>query len=196
MRTATPEDVLRFWFEETPSKNHFVSSTAFDAKVRRRFARTIEVEARAFNDTGHSWLDEASSALALIVLFDQLTRNVWRGSGKAFAFDHLARAAARSMIDNGFDEEIADDRRSFVYMPFMHSEDMADQDLCMELMTTRLPEGRNSGEHARKHRDVIARFGRFPYRNDALGRTMTHEERKYLAEGGYAPGSNNSAKSS
>jgi len=196
MSKVTPSDVLRFWFEETPTKNHFVSSAAFDAKVRRRFAKAIEVEARAFTDRGHPWLDEASSALALIVLFDQFTRNVWRGSGKAFAFDHHARAAARSMIENGFDTEIPDDRRSFVYMPFMHSEDLADQNYCIELAQTRLPEGNNTVTYAIKHRDIIAEFGRFPYRNDALGRTMTPAERKYLSSGGFAPGSNRPAKSS
>ena len=183
----TPQDILHFWFEETPRKLHFVSTPAFDA---------IETQARLFKGGEHPWFDEAGSALALILLFDQFTRNVWRGSGKAFAFDPLARQTARVMIDNGFDVEIADDRRSFVYMPFMHSEDMADQDLCVQLMTERLPKGRNSAEHAIKHREVIARFGRFPYRNDALGRKSTVEERKYLGGGGYAPGSKSPAKSS
>jgi uncharacterized protein (DUF924 family) len=142
----------------------------------------------------HPWLETADGGLALLVLFDQFTRNVWRGSNKAFAFDALARTIARAMIDRGLDRDVPDDRRSFVYMPFMHSEDLADQDLAIELFSTRMPEGNNNLHHARQHRDVIEKFGRFPYRNAALGRESTPEEIAYLEGGGYAPGSKRPAE--
>lgn len=196
MTSRSPDFILHFWFEDTPRKLHFVSTPAFDAKVRRLFAREIERQARRFGPDGHPWLEDADSALALIVLFDQFTRNVWRGSGKAFAFDPLARQAAEAMIDRGFDWAVADDRRAFVYMPFMHSEAIADQDRCVALCEERLPAGSNTVDHARQHRDLIARFGRFPYRNDALRRPSTPQERDYLRSGGYTPGSKSPAKSS
>lgn len=196
MIEITPDKILNFWFEDTPRKNHFVSTPAFDAKVRRLFAAAIEREAQRYGEDGHPWLDKADDALALIVLFDQFTRNVWRGSGKAFAFDPLARKTADAMVEAGFDWAVPDDRRAFVYMPFMHSEKLADQDRCIALCAERLPEGNNTVEHARKHRAVIAQFGRFPYRNDALGRPSTSAERNYLRSGGYAPGSKGPANSS
>lgn len=163
--------------------------------MRRRFGAAIEREARRYRAGGHPWCDNAEGGLALVILFDQLPRNVWRGSGKAFAFDPLARGIAGEMIARGFDWAVPEDRRAFVYMPFMHSESLADQDRCVDLAATRLA-GTSTLYHARKHREVIARFGRFPYRNAALGRTSTAEEIAYLEGGGYAPGRIDSAKSS
>ncbi|WP_420434030.1 DUF924 family protein [Hyphobacterium sp.] len=191
---TTPDDILRFWFEETEPKLHFVSTPEFDARIRRRFGQVIENEARRMEDGDHPWRETADGGLALLILFDQFTRNVWRGSGKAFAFDALARQIARAMIDNGQDLEVPEHRRSFVYMPFMHSEESADQDFAIELFSSRMPDGNNNLHHARLHRDVIAKFGRFPYRNDALGRQSTPEEEAYLAGGGYAPGSKSPAE--
>lgn len=190
-----PQDILDFWFDEAGPAKWYAVSAAFDATVRRRFGRTIEREAARFDAGRHPWLDSADGALALILLFDQLPRNVWRGSGKAFEFDPLALEIAERMIVRGFDWAVPEARRAFVYMPFMHSEALADQDRCIELAAERL-EGGSTLHHARKHREVIERFGRFPYRNDALGRTSTPEESAYLESGGYAPGRNDSAKSS
>lgn len=189
-----PADILRFWFEDTDPKLHFVSTPEFDAKIRRKFAKTIEEEARRFGEDGHPWLETADGGLALILLFDQFTRNVWRGSGKAFAFDETGLAAARAMIERGHDMALEPDRRAFAYMPFMHSEDMADQDRAVELFAERMPNGNNNLHHARLHRDVIVKFGRFPYRNDALGRTSTPDEIAYLEGGGYAPGTKRPAE--
>lgn len=189
-----PADILRFWFEETDPQLHFVSTPDFDAKIRRQFARVIEDEAKRAKDGDHPWMETAGGGLALLILFDQFTRNVWRGSGKAFAFDAVARAIAQAMIDKGFDLDVPEARRSFVYMPFMHSEDLADQDKAVELFATRMPEGNTNLHHARLHRDVIARFGRFPYRNGALGRTSGPDERAYLDGGGYAPGTKRPAE--
>lgn len=191
----TAQDVLGFWFDEAGPAKWYAVSAAFDATVRRRFGKAIEREALVYSEGRHPWLETAEGALALILLFDQLPRNVWRGSGKAFDFDPLALEIAERMIGRGFDWAVPEARRAFVYMPFMHSEDLADQDRCIALAAERL-EGGSTLHHARKHRDVIERFGRFPYRNDALGRASTPEETAYLESGGYAPGRNDSAKSS
>jgi uncharacterized protein (DUF924 family) len=191
----TADEILAFWFEEAGPEKWYRVSAAFDAQMRRRFGKTIEREAAIFRQGGHPWCETAEGALALILLFDQFPRNVWRGSGKAFEFDPLARDLAGRMIERGFDWAVSEGRRAFVYMPFMHSEDLADQDRCIELARERL-DGEGTLHHAVKHREVIERFGRFPYRNEALGRASTPFEVEYLVNGGYAPGRNDSAKKS
>jgi uncharacterized protein (DUF924 family) len=189
----TPDDILKFWFEEAGPSHWYKVSDEFDALMRNRFASAIEAEAVRAADEDHPWLEDPDQALALIILFDQFPRNIWRGSGQAFAFDSLARRAAETMISIGFDRAVAEDRRAFVYMPFMHSESLDDQDLCVALADERLA-ARGTHDHAVKHREVIRQFGRFPYRNDALGRETSDAEREYLETGGYAPGRNDSAK--
>lgn len=191
----TADDILTFWFHETEPKYWYKASHAFDAKVRRRFGPAIEAEARRYREGGHPWLATVDGSLALILLFDQFTRNVWRGSNVAFSCDPLALDVARRMIAQGLDWAVPDERRAFVYMPFMHSEDLADQELCIAYAEDRLSDP-STARHARLHRDVILRFGRFPYRNKALGRESTQGERVYLESGGYAPGQIESAKKS
>ncbi len=191
----TADDILSFWFEETDPKHWYQASHAFDAMIRRRFARTIEAEAARYRQGDHPWLGTVDGSLALILLFDQFTRNVWRGSNAAFSCDPLALDIARRMIDRGLDWAVPDEHRAFVYMPFMHSEDLADQQLCVAYAEERLSDP-STARHARLHRDVIVRFGRFPYRNKALGRESTPGERVYLETGGYAPGQIESAKKS
>jgi uncharacterized protein (DUF924 family) len=188
-----PDDILHFWFEEAGPSAWYKVSPDFDAQVRDLFGAAIEFEAGRAVDGDHPWLEDPAQALALIILFDQFPRNIWRGSGKAFAYDPLARQAAETMISTGFDGAVAEDRRAFVYMPFMHSESLDDQDLCVALADERL-KSRGTHDHAVKHREVIREFGRFPYRNDALARETTAAEREYLEKGGYAPGRNDSAK--
>lgn len=185
--TPTPDEIIDFWFNEAGPKKWYAVSPAFDAQVRRRFARAVDEHARQMKAGGHPWLGNPDSAFALVLLFDQFPRNIWRGSGRAFSYDVLARNVSLDMIDRGFDWAIDESRRDFVYMPFMHGENLALQDLCIELVRERL-DGEGTLRHATKHREVIARFGRFPYRNDALGRASTAEEREYLETGGYAPG--------
>lgn len=192
-RTVTPHDVINFWFLQAGPTTWYKVSAQFDARVRRLFARAVEKQARAYEAGHHAWLDDAEGSLALIILFDQMSRNIWRGSGRAFAYDSLARDVAHRMIERGFDWVVPEERRAFVYMPFMHSEKLDDQDRCVELAKERLSE-MGTHAHAVKHRAVIEEFGRFPYRNDALGRRYTPEERAYLSGGGYAPGRNDSAK--
>lgn len=184
---ADPDEILNFWFLQAGPTAWYKVSAAFDARMRRKYARTVEREARAYEKARHAWLDSPDHGLALILLFDQFPRNIWRGSGRAFAYDALGRDAAARMIEKGFDWVLPEERRAFVYMPFMHSEELADQHRCIELASERLS-GDGTASHARKHCEVIERFGRFPYRNEALGRGNTADETAYLDGGGYAPG--------
>ncbi|MHA6287455.1 DUF924 family protein [Maricaulis sp. CAU 1757] len=185
----TPEQILHFWFEDVRGQDWPKATAALDARVRRKFARPIREEARRYWDGRHPWMEAADSALALIILFDQFPRHVWRGSNKAFAFDGLAREIARHMVSRGWDWAIEPGRRSFIYLPFMHSEDLADQELSVELYRTRRENVDDPvNPHAIAHRELIERFGRFPYRNEALGRSNTADEEAWLAGKGYRPG--------
>jgi len=190
----TLDDVLTFWFKEAGPAAWYRVSPAFDARLRRRFARMIEQCARAIDQGCTPQLETPADVLAMVLLFDQFPRNIWRGSGKAFAFDSKARDLSHMMIERGFDWAIDETQRAFVYMPFMHSERLEDQDLCVAMAADRL-EGQGTHTHAIKHREVIAQFGRFPFRNAALGRESTPEEVAFLDSGGYAPGRKGSAKS-
>lgn len=192
-RPLEPEDVLDFWFETAGPKRWFNASAAFDAEVRRRFGPACHALREAGSVSDHPWLVEPESALALVILLDQMPRNIWRGSNAAFSLDPQARQAADAMLAAGFDWALDEDRRSFVYMPFMHSEDIEDQALCIALCEDRLSEG-GTARHARAHRDLIARFARFPHRNAALGRASTPQEIAFLEGGGYAPGAKRPAK--
>lgn len=124
--------------------------------------------------------------MALIIALDQFPRNIYRGTKAAFAFDEAALQHAKVMTDKGWDLKIDQSRRAFVYMPFMHTEDITAQDNCVRLMDARL-DNANNLHHAKEHRKVIERFGRFPHRNAILGRESTAEEIAFLKSGGYAP---------
>jgi len=134
----------------------------------------------------HDWEQAPDSQLALIIALDQFPRNMYRGTQAAFAWDGLALASAKRMTDKGWDLKIPQDRRSFIYMPFMHSEDLKDQDMSVKLIDSRL-DSDSSLHHAREHRKVIRKFGRFPHRNIILGRESRIEELKFLENGGYSP---------
>jgi len=185
---VTPQGVLDFWFAETSPGQWFASDPVFDTKVRRRFGAFVRALRAEQSVAGHPWLETPDSALALILVLDQFPRNIWRGSGDAFSLDALGLEAARAMLSRGFDLKLDETRRPFAYMPFMHAESLEDQELCVLLCETRLPEDAGTARHAREHRDVIARFGRFPYRNEVLGRASTPEETAWLESGGYRPG--------
>ena len=174
---ATPREILDFWFRETPPERWFKPDTDFDRTVKDKFVETW----RAGRDGGlDSWRDGSDGVMALILLFDQFPRNMFRGTADAFASDPLAREVARLALQRGYDLEAPVDVRSFFYLPFMHSESDADQELCLGLTRERLGEGHYAYPYARRHRDVIARFGRFPARNLALGRATTAEEAEFL----------------
>jgi len=180
-------DVLGFWFEQAGPQKWFKKDPAFDARVKTLFEETVRALKTELDQGGVAkWEGDASGSLALILCFDQFPRNMYRESPRAFLFDGLARGAARRALKKGYDLQTLAARRAFFYMPFMHSEEIADQDLCVDLTCHRL-EGDNTAHHARQHRDVIRRFGRFPHRNTILGRPPTDEEEVFIQKGGFAP---------
>lgn len=184
--SQSPE-ILDFWLEQVGPEGWYVASEDVDQAIRARFGALVE---RALSGALDDWAETPEGALALLILLDQFTRNLNRGSGEAFAGDDKARAIARSVVARNLDLEIPEPGRQFFYLPFEHSESLADQDWSVTLFETRTPDlPENALWHAKQHRDVIRRFGRFPYRNDALGRETTAEEAKWLEEDGYRPGS-------
>lgn len=178
----TPDDILTFWFDEAGPKRWFQQSDAFDATVRMRFEeRTL----RLATDI-ETWGETPEGSLALLICLDQFPRNMYRGTKAAFAFDEKALSYAELMTDKGWDLKIDQSRRSFVYMPFMHAENITAQNQCVRLMDMRLDDASNL-HHAKEHRKIIERFGRFPHRNEILGRDSTAEEIAFLKNGGYTP---------
>jgi uncharacterized protein (DUF924 family) len=180
MSDFTAAEVVSFWREAGPDK-WWEKDDAFDQLVRSRFLPLHEAAARG---ELAQWEDSAESALALAILLDQFPRNMFRGSPHAFATDPLARAVATGAIAHGFDQKIDPGIRQFFYLPFMHSEVLADQHRCCELYEALGDAGLT--EFATAHRDIIAKFGRFPHRNRALGRTTTPAEQDFLDAGGFA----------
>lgn len=181
---ATPADVTGYWSAAGPSK-WFTKSDAFDDAVRLRFEPVHHAAARG---DYAAWEASAEGALALVILLDQVPRNLYRGSAHAFATDPLARRVAREAIDGGMDRAVEATLRSFLYMPFMHSEDLADQERSVALFEAfdREAAAPSNVKHAVRHREIIRRFGRFPHRNAALGRKTTAAEIAFLEEGGFA----------
>lgn len=175
---ATAEDVLSFWRDAGPSR-WFRKDPEFDRAFRDRFLATHEAAARGELD---AWAATAAGALALCILLDQFPRNAFRGSARMFATDARAREIARAALDRHFDQQVEGELRQFFVMPFMHSEQLADQELCVRLAQD-LPT--DTLRYALQHRDIIARFGRFPHRNPALGRATTDDEQRFLDEGGF-----------
>jgi len=172
-------DVAAFWREAGPRK-WFLKDPAFDTAFRDRFlAAHMAAAARRLDD----WAGSAEGALALMILLDQFPRNAFRDTGHMFATDALARMFADRAVRDGLDRQAPEAMRPFFYLPFEHSEDLKDQErsvaLCQDLDAETL-------RYARIHYDIIARFGRFPHRNAALGRTTTPEEQAFLDGGGFA----------
>lgn len=178
---AGPRDVIDFWLEEVGEKGWYAGGEALDALCRERWLGLWE-EARA--GALGPWRDGPEGALAFLILTDQFPRNMHRGDALAFATDPSARTAAREAVAKGWDMAVEEPARQFFYLPFEHSEALADQDWAVALIAARIA-APSQLIHARAHREVIARFGRFPFRNDALGRDTTEEEAAFLAEGGY-----------
>ncbi|HEX4199681.1 MAG TPA: DUF924 family protein [Caulobacteraceae bacterium] len=181
---ATPADVTGFWTAAGPAK-WWTRSDAFDDAIRLRFEPVHHAAARG---EYAAWEATADGALALILLFDQFPRNLYRNSAHAFATDPLARAVARRAVETSKDRATAAELRTFIYMPFMHSEDLADQDMAVALFEAYDAEtGELSNlKYAVEHREIIRRFGRFPHRNPMFGRAATPEERAFLDAGGFA----------
>ena len=180
---VSPEEVLRFWLDEIGPRGWYQASDALDAQVRERFANAWE---NAHAGSYGLWLTYPNGTLAYIILTDQFPRNMFRGEGRAFATDRAGRTAAKVAINRGWDLRIDEPARQFLYLPLMHSENLCDQERCVRLICERMPEhGPDNLLHARAHREVIRRFGRFPHRNAALGRASTEAERSFEEAGGY-----------
>ncbi len=177
-------NVLTYWRNAGPQK-WYAKSNSFDDALRLRFEPVHHTAARGEYD---SWMLEAEGSLALLILLDQIPRNIYRGSAHAFATDPKARFVARAAIQSGHDKQVEPAMKQFFYLPFEHSEDMADQDEGVRLFTAHRDEtGDGDGlKWAELHRDIIVRFGRFPHRNAAFGRVTTPKEQAFLDEGGFA----------
>ncbi|MDF1585787.1 DUF924 family protein [Marinimicrococcus flavescens] len=171
--------ILDFWFAPETKPRWFAADPAFDEEIRERFEEPMEA---ALAGGFEEWGERAAGTLALVLLLDQFPRNLRRGTASAYAGDARALEVARAALRRGQDLEIPAEQRLFLYLPFEHSEAMADQELAVSLI------GRLGApillDYAQRHLDIVRRFGRFPHRNKALGRTTTAEEAAFLEQPG------------
>jgi len=191
MTSAPAADILAFWFGHPDAPGYgqarsewFRKDSAFDTEIRTRFLASVEAALAGQLD---DWAATPPGLLALLILLDQFPRNLFRGEARAFAGDAKALSLAKAALDKGWDKDLLSVEKLFVYLPFEHSEALADQEQSLALFAA-LAAGApgNDGflDYARRHHEVIARFGRFPHRNAALGRPSTPEEIDYLAQPG------------
>jgi uncharacterized protein (DUF924 family) len=191
---STPDEVLEFWFpgdRERANALWWGKDEALDAEIRERFAATLAAAKAGELD---AWADTARGRIALIIVLDQFSRNLHRGDPETYAADDDARALTQAGLERGHDRELPPEQRVFFYMPLEHSEALADQQRCVELMRAlasdpSLDESSrerfaNYVDYAVRHRDIVERFGRFPHRNEVLGRESTEEEREFLTQPG------------
>ncbi|MBU1365393.1 MAG: DUF924 domain-containing protein [Gammaproteobacteria bacterium] len=191
MHPAMVDDVLAFWFGAPDAADYgqaraawFRKDDALDARIRARFLPEVEA---AIAGQREDWATSPSGALALLILLDQFPRNLFRNTARAFAGDAAALVLARHVIEQGWDRQLLPVQRVFAYLPFEHSEALADQKRSIALFTAladEYPETAANLDYAHRHRDVIVRFGRFPHRNAALGRASSAAETDYLAQPG------------
>lgn len=173
------QDVLKFWFEETPTQFWFVKDTGFDQTVTERFLKTYEAAKIGALD---EWKNSPEGMVALIIVLDQFPRNMFRGEGTSFATDNLAVSLTKEAMKLGYDKQLKDQYKKFLFMPLMHSENLEDQELGIQEFAF----DPMSQDYAVKHRDIIVKFNRFPHRNEALGRESTPEEIEFLkTHGGF-----------
>jgi uncharacterized protein (DUF924 family) len=172
-------EVVGFWVD-AGSGSWFRKDAAFDDRFREKFAAEHTAAARGELD---DWSNNGDGALALLILLDQYPRNSFRGTPRMFATDDKALRVAKEAIASGFDVTAEPSLRLFFYTPFIHSERLEDQDRALDLYAQL---GAETARHAHIHRDIIARFGRFPHRNPLLGRETTAQEQKFLDEGGFS----------
>ncbi|MBS0272879.1 MAG: DUF924 domain-containing protein [Proteobacteria bacterium] len=176
--SIVPHEIVDFWVEVVGEKRWYIAEPALDDLIRKNY-ESLWYEARA--GTLSTWMDTAEGALALLIVLDQFPRNMFRGKADAFASDAQARSVADRAVAQGLDLQIEPPLRQFFYLPFEHSETLADQDRSVALFGGRLGKDHYTYPYALSHRAEIARFGRFPSRNKALGRTSTAEEQDYLS---------------
>jgi len=169
------EEILQFWLVDTPAEGRFVQDRALDAEIRRRFGTLHE---QLSGGVPVQWRSSPRDLLAAVIVLDQFSRNLFRGSPQAYAQDAQARALVEQALEKGWDRQLSVEERWFLYMPFMHSEDLADQERSVALYKALGLE--EVFDFAMRHRDQIARFGRFPQRNEVLGRESTADEKAFL----------------
>lgn len=172
-------EVLAFWFGKLAPEQRFARNPEIDAQIRDRFGTLHE---RLSNHVPDLWLEDPESMLAAIIVLDQFSRNLYRDDPRAYASDAMALNLARTAIQRGYDQLLSDEEKQFLYMPFMHSEDLEDQTRSVQLFA-----GINNEEafdYALQHRLIVERFGRFPHRNAVLGRETTAEEAEFLTQPG------------
>ncbi len=174
------EDIIKFW-SDAGGEKWYEKNDAFDAEIAEKFG--VAHEAAKVGQYDH-WQGTAQGALGLLILLDQMARNLFRNSPQAFGADEKALGIAHNAIDHKLDEEIKGTMRQWFYIPLMHSEDMGDQDLCCAL--TKRAGLDKTYEFAVIHADIIERFGRFPHRNEILGRVSSPQELEFLAKGGFS----------
>ena len=170
-------EVLDFWFADDAERLWFASTPTFDQEIRKRFAGRL---AQAASGELKSWEESPEGCVALCILLDQMPRNMFRGSPRAFATDAKALAIAERAVNRRFDRELTADHKQFLYLPFVHSEDVANQLRALALFEA--AGLREALEYVRDRLALIRRFGRYPHRNAMLGRTSTSEELKFLAQ--------------
>ena len=173
------QDVLVFWFTETPPEFWFKKDAEFDARIADQFAATVT---DALAGRCDHWANDSAGCLALILVLDQFTRNLFRGSARAFSGDDMALALSLRCVERDYINHPDENWRRFMLMPMMHSEDLAIQEASLPLFQTYA--GKLTNDYAVAHRDIIARFGRFPHRNEILRRPSTEEERLFLTQPG------------
>ena len=175
---ALIDEIVEYWFGEGAKLYWFAPTESFDRQVRDML---LDPHERAAAGRLDHWLDDVDGCLALTILLDQVPRNAFRGTPRAFATDEKARAVARHVIQNDFDLECEPEERMFLYLPFEHHEDLNSQTLSVQLFRERVGVSEPI-DFAERHRAVIERFGRFPHRNAVLGRPSTADESAFLAE--------------
>lgn len=185
-----PREILDFWFGSSEDPNYgkrrkqwFIKSAEFDRKVRAKF---YDVYQQAVAGKLNSWKNQPWSCLALIIVLDQFSRNMFRGTPEAFKSDRQSLEVAKYAVEKEYDQQLLPVQRWFIYLPFEHSENLADQRQAVKLCRTLSedPQSADTIEYAQRHLEVIERFGRFPHRNQILGRESTPEEREFLQQPG------------
>lgn len=169
------DEVLELWFDELTPEAWYGGGPEVDARIVARFGQTYD---RLKADFRLDDIGDARTALAAVILFDQFPRNMFRGTSAAFGTDDIALSIARLAVERGYDGDVAPEARAFLYMPFMHSEVSADQERCVDLF--RMLDSEEGLRYAIEHRDIVARFGRFPHRNRVLGRQSSSDELAFL----------------
>ena len=174
------EEILQFWFEDIDHSQWFKKDAVFDRELQQRFGDLLKL---AKTDELDDWCDSPRGRLALIIVLDQFSRNIYRDSAESFEADAKALQLAVDGIQDGIDEELSSEQRSFFYLPLRHAEDLAMQKLGLAKTRELNAAGYGTDKYALNHLAILERFGRFPHRNSILGRPNTAEEEEYLADG-------------